>query len=93
MIKLRQEIEYHKEKFLNAEKFSAMVYNHYIHNKGLVSHLDSIMAVCYKLGIPADEHEKIKRLITSELKQKIKVDCERKNMLDSESTPKLPTFI
>lgn len=93
MNKLRQEIEYHKEKFLNAEKFSSMVYNHYVQNRGLVSHLDSILAVCYKLGIPTDEHEKIKRLITADLKNKIKIDCEKKNMLASESTPKLPTFV
>lgn len=93
MIKLKQEVELYKEKFLTAEKFSNLVFSQYLKNKGLTDYIDCIFDVCKNIGIGLDEYEKIRRLITPELKKKIELDCNRKNMLKfKKEIKKLPTF-
>lgn len=92
-MKFRQELELYKDKFLNAEKFSNLVHTYYLKNKGLTDYLDCVTDVCKNIGIGLDEYEKIRRLITPELKTKIELDCSKKNMLKfKKEIKKLPTF-
>lgn len=92
MLKIKKRLEVYKEKFLTPEKFSNLVYNHYVRNNRLVGYLDCVLLACRELGINSDEHEKIKKLITPDLKKRLQLDCEKNNMLTCVDTPKLPTF-
>ena len=58
-----------------------------VRNQREKSYMDAILAVCEKHGI---EHESVAKSLTKPIKERLKAEAQRKNLIRSKSSGRLP---
>ena len=77
----------YKDKFMTQAKFSGMVEEVVANSDGLVNYIDAVIVVCEDLDIEVD---RVNKLISKPLKDKIKFNAQELNYVKRTSRGVLP---
>ena len=77
----------YKDKFMTQAKFSGMVEEVVANSDGLVNYIDAVIVVCEDLDIEVD---RVNKLISKPLKDKIKFNAQQLNYVKRTSRGVLP---